>query len=107
MREALQSYPSSNRKTVARKQDQEDVTVVKCFVESPSQNRSVRDDWLDVNIRKKNERMWGDQGYDIHRRVDRSPSSVLKPSLSLSDDSILMVVKAGLLGRMLKLMLVP
>lgn len=62
MREALQSYPSSNRKTVARKQDQEDVTVVKCFVESPSQNKSIRDDWLDVNIRKKRSECGGIKG---------------------------------------------
>jgi hypothetical protein len=81
---------------------------MKYFVESPSQNRGIRKSLLDVSIEEKRKGAnIMNQGYGVHRRVDRSPSSVLKPSLSLSDDSILMVVKAGLFGRMLKLMLVP
>ena len=42
---------------------------------------------------------------NVYERMDRSkPSSVVKPSLSLSD-SVLMIGKCGLPGRILKLIL--
>lgn len=94
---------STSNKSDSTKQDQKNVTVVRYFVVSSGRRKRCEKKKCRVRTYEKKKKERG----AIHERTGRSPSSVLKPSLSLSDDSILIVAKAGLFGRILKLMLVP